>query len=526
MAELELRRRASAERMATWKADFIAFAAQLDIYDVNINRVKLRPNAIQSGFEVSRTGRDIVLKPRQVGLTIWELARDVWFFLTRPGARVVVVVQSQTEGDVLRETCERIRIMFDALAEVGVALDFRSESVGHWVLGDASLKVITAGASEKSAAKKGRGGTIHRLHITELAIFECAKTTLAGMLQCVPGPETGSEIVIESTANGAAGMFYERWLSAKKGDDGYTPHFFRWTQDPKRQAALDPGEAVVAETDRERALFDKYGATPEQVKWYRRTVADNGQDLTDQEFPIDEETCWLVAGRMFFDRVAIVALRGKTSAPIATELGGALRIWRRAECGRGYVVSVDPSEGMGGDPGAAVVYDRASGEVVAALHGQFPTVRLAFVAYDIGVTYNTALLAIERNNHGTSVLSHLANPPAPIDGTPARKPYPNIFNDRDGKPGWNNTLASRPAALDALEDAIRTGRWATPDVATIEEMLVFVVGSNGKAEAARGAHDDLVMASAIGLDVIRKPQGYTGKLPRTRRQDFDDTPIG
>jgi hypothetical protein len=37
-------------------------------------------------------------------------------FLTRPGARVVVVVQSSTEHNALRETSEKLRLMFESLA--------------------------------------------------------------------------------------------------------------------------------------------------------------------------------------------------------------------------------------------------------------------------------------------------------------------------------------------------------------------------------------------------------------------------
>ncbi len=36
-------------------------------------------------------------------------------------------------------------------------------------------------------------------------------------------------------------------------------------------------------------------------------------------------------------------------------------------------------------------------------------------------------------------------------------------------------------------------------------MLVFIVTDKGRPEAGPGAHDDLVMAAAIGWDVLRKP---------------------
>lgn len=239
-----------------------------------------------------RTGRDVVLKPRQIGFTTWELARDVWFFLTRPAVQVVVVVQSGGDGDALKEASTKVQRMLDGIQADGMHLPFSTETRTEWVLGDSKLRIIVAGASEASAAKKGRGGTIHRLHITELAFFEFAQVTLKGILECVP-TKGGSEITIESTANGATGLFYERWKAAKEGRGGFRPHFIRWIEHEEFSTPLDWGEVFSPQTDQERSLVGAYGATQEQLKWYRNKVEGTDQLTVDQEYPIDEETCFL-----------------------------------------------------------------------------------------------------------------------------------------------------------------------------------------------------------------------------------------
>lgn len=502
-----------------WKNDFVAFSAILDIIPKQGGaRQKLRPNAIQSAFEASRSanGRDIVLKPRQVGLTTWELARDVWFFLTRPGAKVVVVVQSSTEHDALKENGAKLRVMFESLAAQGFRLEFGTETASHWTLPDrdASLRIIEAGASDAAAQKKGRSGTISRLHITELAFFEYASATLNAMLECVPGPEFGSEVVIESTANGAAGIFFERYQGAKAGRSGYKSHFFSWLDQLEYSTPLEPGESAFPQNDREQQLAN-HGATPEQIKWYRAKVEDKKQDLVDQEYPIDEETCWLVPGRMFFDKARTLSLVTQAHAPIALEEQGQLRIYRRAVAGRVYVAGVDPSEGTGGDPGTVVVRDRSSGELMAVLHGQFPPWVLGWKSTKIARAYNWAWIVVERNNHGHAVLQaieHGSVEEADPKQLPFKdKAYPRLYRTPDGKPGWYSTDTTRSAALDSLENAHRSGKWSTPDRATLGEMLTFVVTKLGKAEAATGAHDDLVMAEAILQDVISKP------MPKTTR---------
>ncbi len=513
------------ERRDKWaraERDFLYFASLLSIVNKAGNRAPLAPNAIQLTFEAVRTLRDIVLKPRQIGFTTWELARDLWFFLFRPSARVVIVVQSSSDHAGLLDTNAKLRVMFESLRVHGFDLPFRTESISEWHIGDASLRIVEAGASEAAASKKGRSGTIHRLHITELAFFEFAQTTLNAILECVPSEENGSEIVIESTANGAAGMFYERWNSARRGN-GYKPHFFKWMDDSTYRVTLGAGETVEPITERERQISQLHGGTPEQVKWYRQKVEDKGQDLVDQEYPLDENTCWLVAGRLFFDRERCIELRGRTTEPIRISLGGDLRIWREPQPNQNYVVAVDPSEGTGGDPGGAMVYDRETGEHCATLHGQFPVWVLGDHAAKLGERYNWALIVVERNNHGPAVIQSLERPSADS----GRKRYPNIAFGRDGKLGWWSSEVSRTAALDALEDAHRRGAWSSPDKDVVAEMLLFVVTKNGKAEAAPGAHDDLVMCAAIGWDICTRAKQSSGGVapPVEPLLPFDERPL-
>lgn len=488
-----------------WKGSFDEFCGLLDIIPKSGTRSKLRLNPIQRRYCAARSPRDIVLKPRQIGLTTLELARDVWIFLTRPGARVVVTCQSLTDHGPLKQLSTAIRTMLDGLRREGIDLQFRVEALAEWVLADrdASLRIVEAGASEAAAEKKGRSGTITRLHLTETAFYEYAQQTLNAMLECVPGPEYGSEVVSESTANGAAGFFYEQYESASKGRGAYRAHFFPWFEQPEYRAALEPGEVIIAETDRERELVRRFNVSVEQLKWYRGKVVDKGQDLVDQEYPTDPETCWLISGRLFFDVGRTKALIASSRDPIeAKEVGregsrGTLRVWQKPERDRGYVIAIDPSEGTGGDPGAAVVYDRESGEHVATVHGQFAPWELARIGAEVGLEYNRALLIVERNNHGRSVLDALTQSIR----------YGNVYVDRDKKHGWNNTSSSRPAALDALFDAHREKRWSSPDRTSLSEMLTFVVKDDGKAEAAKGAHDDLVIAHAIAWLVVSRPVG-------------------
>ena len=73
----------------------------------------------------------------------------------------------------------------------------------------------------------------------------------------------GGEVVLESTANGAYGCFYDEWMHAQ--ETGYVRHFFPWWWEP---AYVGDAAAVVMD-ERERRLVQQHGLTGEQIA-YRR----------------------------------------------------------------------------------------------------------------------------------------------------------------------------------------------------------------------------------------------------------------
>lgn len=498
--------------------DFEVFCRSLVwILDKNQQRCNLRFNAVQRRFHERRTGRDIVLKPRQVGLSTEELARDIWRFL-QPGQRVLLICQTDATSSYLKSFTAMAERMFDGLAANGLEIPFGTRAAGSWSIPtrDSWFQIIESGASQAAANKKGRGGTYSRVHSTEAAFYEFPELTLNAVLEGVPnGPDT--EIVFESTAKGAGTWFHKRWLQATEGLGVYAPHFFPWFEQPEYRTELEPGEVVEPEpaNDLECELFERHGISPEQLKWYRAKVIDKGQDLAHQEYPTDPERTFLASGRTFLDKAVTGKLLRGSTEPSATEWSGTLRIWAEPSKSNDYLIAADPSEGIGGDPGAALVYDRTNGgKHVATLHGQFPPWVLASKLAELGMRFNKATIVVERNNHGHSVLQALKQ----------TEKYPRIFTGSDGRAGWLSTEVSRSAALDSFESAHRTGAWTTPDRLVLGECATFIVNTHGKAEASNGAHDDLVMAAAIGWAVLSRPVGATGS--RVRTFDPETAPIG
>lgn len=525
--------RTAAERkrlFATALADPAKFCALVDIVQKDKSRTKFRLNATQKRSLRERTARTVILKARQIGQTTLELALDVHHVLRHPGANCVVVCQSIT-GHGPRDTIsKRLEVMFEGLERVGIGIPFLRRSSTYWLISHgkdkpaSTLQVIEAGASAAAARKKGRADTITRLHLTETASWEFAEETLNALEECVPKEELGSnEIVSESTPFGASGKFFEQCQEAMAGRSGYDLQFFPWFESHEYEVALAPGEVILPQNERQRVLAGKHGVRPEQLKWYQRKLAEKGsQELVDQEYPSDPITCFLTSGRHFFDAQKIALLVAKAEPPalvqniratgVRQQVVGraevpALRVFHAPVFGAEYVVACDTSEGSGGNAGAAVVYERGSGRHMATLWGQFKPWELAHWAAKLGKKYGWATIVVERNNHGHTVLRSLAAEDVVEEdgkGRVSRWRYPpeKIFHDRDKKPGWLTGPASRPLMLDAFEKALRTGAFETSDVFMLGQMNTFDVNEKGKAEARKGADDDLVMAGGIGWDVV------------------------
>ena len=76
--------------------DFRLFCSYLKIYTKDSKHPEIpfsydNWHGEQKKFDENRSGRDIILKPRQIGISSLELARDLFFALTHKGARVLIV---------------------------------------------------------------------------------------------------------------------------------------------------------------------------------------------------------------------------------------------------------------------------------------------------------------------------------------------------------------------------------------------------------------------------------------------------
>lgn len=420
--------------------------------------------------------------------------------------------------------------------------------------------LIVTSAEAKEA---GRAGTYHVVHASEVAYWP-EQVPVWQAIGIALSKSPGTLAVMESTANGQGGLFWDTYRKARRGpgvsdskDHGkneWLAIFLAWWQDGRNRVAklddvelarfdyLDPWEREYAET---------WKLSPEQVIWRRQMLADpicfkagvDPKDVFRQEYPADDEEAFLASGKHFFLLTKVKELeenpdkgvkppmwRGEVvnDGPPLEERSpsyrftvkpkfvnddkGSLLVWKAPREGTPYLIVVDPAEGLQqGDPAVIGVLDRARYDWVAFWMGTHLSSRqLAWTAGLVGWFYGGSLLVVEHNNHGIATIEELR-----------RTMYPRLWHHQDvtrpgsepqERVGWLTTGATRMYALNNLEAELRGQLMGIHFEEFFDQCRDFVwPDTKGKARplngqipgprARPGKHDDVVMTVAMGLAV-------------------------
>ncbi|RPE10559.1 DNA packaging protein [Paenibacillus polymyxa] len=486
-----------------------------------------------SQIEAGKPVRIIILKARQMGFSTVTEALIYYFTSLQEAKNAFIVAQSSDASsnlyDMFQFYYEKVPAIIKPMSRKNNAKKLTFENptirtVDHRKNPGLKSKITVQTAESRVLA---RSDTIHYLHASEVAFWPAKKKKkhLLSLLAAL-SKEPGSLGVIESTANGME-EFKQMWDAAVKGESDFTPLFFSWFEMPDYRKPVPPGFEL---TEEELELKAKYGLDDEQIQWRRYTIRnDCGSDPRqfDQEYPSEPDDAFLLSGEGIFDNKFIKRLRDAITLKgnryeidfvkekIIPSSTGELVIYRQPEQGKRYILAADTAKGKeDGDYDAAYVLEERTGEMCAALHGKWDTDLYGKKLNTLGLYYNTALLAVENNNTGESVLNTLFN----------TCHYPLLFMHKKGTMGWNTNQATRPVMISDFKEAIRDQLFAIycPD---LYSECMTLIDKNGKAEADSGCHDDRIMAYAIALQ-IRQVAGkwfeWFKKKQQQRAESRDD----
>jgi len=466
----------------------LALSTLLEIENKDRQVVPLAPNPIQDDIILSSGPRDIYVKPGQVGFTSIVLGDFYLDNITINGTVSVIISYDEFSAQRQILKVKRYHQSLQRRISTIAKLDHKSSTELSWENKDTNFYSVMYIFSARSYML-GRGETIHNLLLDEYGFwpFGTHEVVFASAVQRVP-LKVGTKIRIGSTANGEDNPFCEMYRASKEGTSVsksvYSHHFYPWFihpeyvmypddpfclsgDDHEPLPNLQPDEVNLLKILLSIGLNDTEAMG--RVRWRRYKKAEmasmrrTGETIFifEQEFPEDDESCFLTAGGIAYN-IDIISekLRGCYPASIQqnivnpkTGLAATLEIWYPPEEGKGYLMSIDPGKGKTSESVGHIWtfkegYEEKDGKVIppemkhcATLSGWYDEWEMAEYCKEAARFYKNTVIAPEDN---LDIVSHLRD-------------WPSLYyreDPRDGKViravGWQTNVSTKPYMITEL----------------------------------------------------------------------------
>lgn len=238
--------------------------------------------------QLEKTGkvRAYILKGRQQGCSTYVSSRFFHKSIFNPGNKVFILTHhSDATNNLFRMAKRYYQKMPDPLKP-----QLSTSNAKELIFGklESEYKVATAGNEGA-----GRSDTIHLFHGSEVAFWPNAHEHAAGALQAVSNAK-GTEVILESTANGVGNFFHEGVMEALRGQSDYQLIFIPWYWQEEYQSEI-PEDFILDEDEVE--LKEAYQLTDEQIYWRRKKIRElKSSDKFSQEYPNNVEEAFIQSG--------------------------------------------------------------------------------------------------------------------------------------------------------------------------------------------------------------------------------------
>lgn len=409
---------------------------------------------------------NIVLKSRQLGLSTVSAAYVVWYAIFKKDKNILIIA---TKLNTAINFIKKVKTMLDSLPPWLLLTKFEPTKQSIRFTNGSTITAVP------TSPDAGRSEALALLIVDEAAFirdFDEIWTSL------YPTLSTGGSAIILSTPNGVGGQYYKLWMEAEAKSNDFNPIRLPWWVHPEH----------------DQEWFDK-----ETKNLPKRKVA--------QEFLCD----FISSGDTFLQPTEFDKLRDMIRPPTLKEgPQSGVWIWRNPEMGRKYVISADVSRGDSADYSTFHVIDYETCEVCCEYMGKIPPDRFADLLDSYGRKYNDALICPEQNTFGyfTCVKLRDAGYPRLYYQNHSGDAFEYRSVDPDAIPGFSTQTKTRTQILAKLEEIIRNGRLKTYSQRLFDQLQAFV-WNGSKAQAAKDAHDDLIMSLAIGTWLVSGDSPYS-----------------
>jgi len=465
----------------------------------------IHQQAKQDALKAGKKARFLLLKSRRMGMTTWEQALSYKAVATMPNTTCVTLADNQSNT-------KSIFRMVNLMAQLDPRLKYKtneSKIALEIPAINTYFHIGTAGSRSFS-----RGNNVYRAHGSEVAWWAGDYDLIGNLMAGISEATRYGEVILETTANGASGWFYEEYKEAMAGKNQWVPLFYPWFTDPQNTLVTTKEkeqEWLDTVTGEEKELMSHHNLSIHQMLW-RRDKQGELKKLFQQEYPESWTQAFLTRSNTFFDQSLLSELATTLKAPINHR--DYLTVWQRPIQGHKYILGADTAEGVvGGDNSVAGILNKTTGEQVAVLRGKWRPEVFARKCIELCKEYNNALFTCEINNHGHSVMNTVMNVLM----------YKHIYyrtkileKDKYGNgkvekvPGWKTDSATRPILLDELNEALENKFMIVNDSVFLAECKSFI-DTGERYEADSGKKDDSIVAWGIAWQG-RKAKTLTYKI--------------
>lgn len=503
---------------------------------------------LEDDRRAGRPVRVMLLKARQWGgSTMVQMYFAYMQIVVRSGWNSVIVGHKRNTSAIIRRMYGQMLADYPAELQSDPAKPMALRGVaGAPSMRELTGRGCTIDLGTSQAPDSLRGTDFALAHLSEVAFWaDTPRRSADDLIRTISGSvpaEADTAIVMESTANGVGGFFYDTWQAAEAGKNAYRTMFVPWYEADLYSVRLDDdGRRKVASTltPYEEWLVESCGATLGQVAWYRAKRGEYKTDLQmHAEFPSSAAEAFVSTGAGVFavadiDRLRPACREGRRgvlrgnalTGPDAlkglrfdSDACGQLTVWSEpsAGCAAGRYVAVVDIGGRAAtsDWSVIAVFDREGAEgkpeVVAQWRGHADHDIVCWQAAAIAAWYGRALLVIESNSLESGGVAAADDASLFILGELERH-YSNMYvrhtpervgGGVESRPGFHTNRQTKVAAVSALVKAVREEGYTERCAGALDELATYEIDLRGAYNARRGCHDDMLMTRAIGLYVI------------------------
>jgi hypothetical protein len=504
--------------------------------------------AYEKEWEAKGCFRAIILKPRQCGGTTWSSGFLFHATIFTPQSYSLTMAQDdRVSGEIFQRLMDAYHNLpwwlqpEYASKQQGLHVIFQRNDEGKRVV-DPGLgsTLIVSNAQKISGIAIGR--TIRNLHGSEVSRWPSADAWTSDIKPSLNARDM--KAILESTAWGRNGLFFNMWRAAEQGKSNWLPIFIPVYRVRKYSIPVKKNENFVL-TDEEKHLRETI-KTKENFtiplgffKWRREdiieTINATGSDEThDEAYPITPGAAFLSSGFGAFPKkklneqeklhcrdpilIGEIEYNGPDHEPILSHwhrptpeellekptFMDRLWVWELPDDNEAveYYVSADVAGGSGPDFSDGVVYRLGYGQApsvqVAEWHGYCNPSHFARILAALSYWYHTAELAVEYMKAGITTGDELL----------WQLDYPNLYrwkhldkisNSMTMHVHWVTNSRTRDDAINRMNEALLDGLIEIRNRHVIEEMRDFGrMEGEGKA-AGLDNNDDMVLAHIINV---------------------------